>query len=540
MNIDEFVIKVALDPAGYQKGEAEVREAVVRLKVEVTKAAGEIEKKSADAAGGLSQITREALSLFGIFASAQGIKSFVQDLTVTDSALGRLAANLGATPKEFAAWGLASERMGGSAAATGQSIQGLYEKLWRMQKLGQEMPQEYWMLGAAGGVSLDRSKNIMEQIFDLSKAIQNIAGKEGRPSAYMWARSIGMDEGTVNAIIGYGEKLKRTIQEVQEKTADQKDIAAAAARQTAWEKLSQTLLDVGRKLTTNVSGGFVDAANAMDGFFSRYEKWLQKDQGQHGTGLAYGFFKWLYGKDTAVSPDAATIAASTVSVSSSSRSSMMATAIDELRNQGVPKANLKAAAAHLVGQAEAESGLNPRMTHDSGTGYGIYGARLGRRDAMLAWLRAHGYAADSAEGQMRYMAQEAMSGQYPGTRAALMGADAANFGADSYRITREFERPSFVNNRSANVAAAYRSYSDYGTAPMLPYVSSSFGGYGAGFASSLSTRQLPGGGAGSNDVHFNAPITVMTQATDAEGIARDLPDAFRRAGFAYSFNGGAH
>ena len=132
------------------------------------------------------------------------------------------------------------------------------------------------------------------------------------------------------------------------------------------------------------------------------------------------------------------------------RSTMMSWAMDELRAQGVPEANAKAAAAHLVGQAEMESGLNPSLSHDSGTGYGIYGARLDRRAHMLDWMTQNGYSPSSPEGQMRYMAREAMSGQYPRTRAVLMGANETGFIPDSRAITAEFERPAIINNRAAS------------------------------------------------------------------------------------------
>jgi hypothetical protein len=140
----------------------------------------------------------------------------------------------------------------------------------------------------------------------------------------------------------------------------------------------------------------------------------------------------------------------------------MRVAMDQLRKEGVPDANLKQAAAHLVGQATVESGINPQATHDpdpSGkpTGYGIYGARLPRRDAMLAWLKANNYAQDSLEGQMRYMAHEAMSGKYPKTKQILMSGDAG--GADTVRtLMNEFEGPRDRNqDRSGAVRQALES-----------------------------------------------------------------------------------
>lgn len=74
---------------------------------------------------------------------------------------------------------------------------------------------------------------------------------------------------------------------------------------------------------------------------------------------------------------------------------------------------------------------------------------------MLAWLGANNFAHDSAEGQMRYMAREAMSGAYPRTRRVLMGATPERLADDQWTITREFEAPAVTNDRSGAVARAY-------------------------------------------------------------------------------------
>lgn len=146
------------------------------------------------------------------------------------------------------------------------------------------------------------------------------------------------------------------------------------------------------------------------------------------------------------------------SAGAASRSAMMGYAMDQLRREGVPEQHLRAAAANLVGQADMESGLNPNLVHDQGTGFGIYGARLGRRSKMFAWLAAHGYARNSSEGQMRYMAHEAMTGGFRRTRAALMsgayGAGVTN------AITGEFESPAVINARHGAVSRAYSAGPD--------------------------------------------------------------------------------
>lgn len=138
---------------------------------------------------------------------------------------------------------------------------------------------------------------------------------------------------------------------------------------------------------------------------------------------------------------------------------MMAYAMDQLRREGAPEGKLREGAAHLVGQAQMESGLDPNKVHDGGTGYGIYGARdpkpgRGRRTDMLKWLEANGYARNSGEGQMRYMAKEAMSGTYPKTKRILMGGGSGDIEGDTNTITAEFENPAVVNRRSHAVQKA--------------------------------------------------------------------------------------
>ena len=208
---------------------------------------------------------------------------------------------------------------------------------------------------------------------------------------------------------------------------------------------------------------------------------------------------------------------------------MMAYAVDQLRKEGVPEPNLQAAAAHLVGQADMESGLNPRQSHDGGTGYGIYGARLDRRAAMFAWLRKNNYALDSAEGQMRYMAHEAMSGRYPTTRRILMGANKGSMRADSQAITHEFEGPKVDNYRAGAVEKAYTTPGSGGSIS-TPRVKPS-----PSVTNSSSTRTS--NNSSSTETHIGS-ITVQTQATDAAGIARELPKAIERSSFASQANSG--
>jgi hypothetical protein len=134
---------------------------------------------------------------------------------------------------------------------------------------------------------------------------------------------------------------------------------------------------------------------------------------------------------------------------------------DELIKQGVPKENARAGAAALAGQVVQESTINPRAVHDGGTGYGIYGARLDRRDKMFDWLSRNGYPRDSLEGQARYMVNEALT-DYPRTAQAIRAANGGNLSDVTRVVMEDFERPragpgAGLPNRVQAAGAAYRT-----------------------------------------------------------------------------------
>ena len=208
---------------------------------------------------------------------------------------------------------------------------------------------------------------------------------------------------------------------------------------------------------------------------------------------------------------------------------MMGYAMDQLRKEGVPEANLRAAAAHLVGQADMESGLNPNKSHDGGTGYGIYGARLTRRSAMFAWLKEHGYAMNSAEGQMREMAHRAMSGQYKQTKRILMNATAEGLGPGSRVITHEFESPKVDNDRSGAVVKAYRTNPGSGSPqdagkPNWFNPSNLAKGAAGAIRTDYNYHHNPVNNTSHTQTHIGS-INVHTQATNGHGIASTIRES---------------
>lgn len=207
----------------------------------------------------------------------------------------------------------------------------------------------------------------------------------------------------------------------------------------------------------------------------------------------------------------------------------MTFAMDQVRKEGVPEANLKYAAAALVGNAIGESNLIPTMRHDGGKGYGIYGAGGVRWTRMAQWLTANGYAQDSLEGQMRYMAHEAMTSYGP-TKSALMGATASNVGHATVVTRQDFERPSIPRDpaRLAGAAAALKAI-DESTSPYGSVIGLRAAQQAAQGAKTGAKTDQEKATSNDNSRHsWIGTINVRTQATDAHQIADRIGDEVNR------------
>jgi hypothetical protein len=78
---------------------------------------------------------------------------------------------------------------------------------------------------------------------------------------------------------------------------------------------------------------------------------------------------------------------------------------------------------------------------------------------MLAWLKNNSYARDSLIGQVRYQAIE--SAKRGGAAwAALKNATAGNLGPGGRTYEAGFEAPARINNRNAQIGAAWRAHRD--------------------------------------------------------------------------------
>lgn len=248
--IDALLVTLGLDATGFKKGQAETDEALKKTKENAVKHGKEIEAKAKAATEGFRQMKNQVLSLVGAFVTVGGIKSFVERITASDAAAGRLAQTLTMSTEALTAWGGLAEKLGGNAGDIESAFRLINDTFQRMRR-GEADPGQVQALGMLLGDSgLEQFVSTATTIEEKMKMIQRaVAGFADQPQAMSLMQKAGFSEATVNVLRemgGNAEQLLRTQIELNSVTAKQAESAKKLA--AAWKDVAGAIESAGREL----------------------------------------------------------------------------------------------------------------------------------------------------------------------------------------------------------------------------------------------------------------------------------------------------
>lgn len=492
--IDELIVSLSLDPSKFTKGQQEAMKSLRKMQ-EQTDQHG---KKGAAAANvieaAFAQLQRRLLGITALFMGGLGIAHTTQEFAhllnqvrEMGTAFNYLGQRLSIPAPMLSKWEAIGARLGAPTGEMSASMARIKQTITQARITGSygSLLQVYQALG----ITPDMLLNDPEQALRLMSKRQEQYKDKAYYSYLMGQTGLGpsmqsavlLGQARLDSLMKWGDTVKMTKEETK----------AAAELTDAFGRLTATMEKLGAIIVDKLEKPLKDALDMISSWFDSFihdkrppvppgmvrtgRGFVPAPAGSPSSGSSGGFWGWLTSPTTAGQhrsatgrmwnvPGSGSAARSSGTAAPGSQSMIYsgdkyarakAAAADQLRKEGVPEANINAASSLLVGQAEAESNLNPNMSHDSGTGYGVYGARLGRRDRMLVWLKANGYTPNSLEGQMKYMAHEAMT-KYPGARNALMAATPENMMSGTSVLTSQFESPA-VDNSATRYGYARRA-----------------------------------------------------------------------------------
>jgi hypothetical protein len=571
--IDSLIVALTLDPAGFNKGRKETGDGFKKTRDEAASTGKELEIYGKRASTFFSSLRNEAVGLFLAFQGASSVTDFIKNMLVGDAATGRLAHNIGMATSELSAWQLAVKATGGTVEDANGALEAMANAY-----------QSYQLTGTTGmdadlrglGVSLADLKNGPAQaLLKMAEAGE----KMDKTEFFARLKRVGIPDSVINTL----EKGRAATEKlVAEK---RRDGAATDADAEAAQKFQERLAELEAKITGMVRPSLYRLVTVLLDFLDGVEKGTVELPSLNTALLVVAGTAALLG-----SPFIAAGAAIVLLISH----------LDDLKKayahvvfathgwiggrdlyQSMVNAGVKnnddidriidgehAAAGGGGGYSDSfkrSMGAPSQAALDRiapGRGGGGSGYAAGNAGSIQAALMRAGFSAEQARGIWAGMTAEGGSlgmaengafgiGQWRGGRQkALFGKYGRNPSADQQLafLISELKGGDPGGRGVMNSSSAEDALSNYIGGDNWGFMRPGAGrggdmrrGMAALGGGGLSRPRAPVAGGGSRTTTTTATvgtIIINTKATDADGIARELPGAIQRRGLTTQANRG--
>lgn len=522
--VDEFVVLFGLDPSGHTRGSKEVRRNTKLTRDEALSGAKDMEAAGKRAAMFFSQIKTQAVGALLAFAGATGLKNLADQLVSTSANVGRLSTLVGTSTEELSAWQGALGKVGGKAADADAAIRAMSAAF-----------QSYKLTGSTGidadlmglGVTVGDLESPTRALVKMAEAAERMTAPEF--TARM--QRIGIPESMIVLLQRGRAETERLVAE-QERlyVVTERDTQAAQRFEAAWSTLKSTiwgavqgpltsllewltqtdksldttghslfrLRDQSDKTGKKVGWLATQAADASSGYqnFAKKVIYLQERLTALATYVGGGFkAAWNWVADLGIFNFRSTVEAAPPPAGSNQGAATGNEVVDFFRRKGWSNEQARGIAAGI----KAENGaLDPTAKNPTSSAYGL-GQWLTPRQKDFRRVMGKPVQGSSAREQMEFIDWELRNTEAKAGRriAATRTAHDA-----LYSYVHDNMRPG--PGAPGDMVRGMRALGI--KPPMRP-------------SSPMAAPSAPAQGTSIG------VINVYTAATDAAGIARDLPAA---------------
>lgn len=267
--IDSLVIELGLDPKKFLGGQKQIQQAFKQMLEDARRGGNETEKRGRELGDNIANLKRQALGLVSLFLGGKGVKEFFGYVTNLDAATGRFAKTLDISAQELSAWQAAIKSVGGSAESAGQAIGGLTTDVQR------------FLLGAGAGgfvqlfnaldISLTKVngklKTADELLIEVAGSQKLLAqGSAARQAAFLGLFP-GMNQDMINLLLLGPEELQKRLAQGRRTAPTDNDVKVAQEYQKAAADLDRAATNLGRAFTVLVSSPAITAMEAFSNLF---------------------------------------------------------------------------------------------------------------------------------------------------------------------------------------------------------------------------------------------------------------------------------
>ena len=481
--IDSLLIELGLDTSKFDANQKKSIEQLRKMDEQAQKTGKNIQKSANDIGDGFN-FAKDALMAFGSILTLNSMKNFMVDTTKANIALGNTSNLLAMSASELKAWGQMAELVGGNLGSITDTFKNLQANLAEVKMGGGDKFLEYvaYIQQATGK---DLGFNLEKGTFDvykLSDALADLKGKVTSGQYLQFTQAIGITPESL-VLLEKGSDYLHANETEFTKLTEAMDANAKKAEMLneQWVKVKNTLESIKQTVYGKIVDFLLKPSSPEDqAAWDRYDA-IRKEQEQ---------------KKSATGGQ--------ISGTNKEKTKQL---MDYFQSQGWTKEQ----AAGIVGNLQQESSLNPTITNTS---------RLGVHRGIAQW---------EPKRQADFKSWAGFDITDP--RADLMKqAEFVNYELQKGKyiaVGNALKKMTDYQSSSNLVSHKYEIAGDASDFKRIGYSAAAYGETNA-MIGARNTAPISSSG---NKTEVNTNVTigaVNTQATDADGIARDMGKALQQ------------
>ena len=196
----------------------------------------------------LGKVAKGAAALFTLVTGSNALDKLIRETTEANVQLDNLSRNIGMSRNQLQAWGSMAEMAGGQADAMRGSLAGLSMSITRLTTMGDTSMVPFFNAFGVALLNADgKARNLDSIMLDLADRFS----KMDRVQAYNLAKSMGLDDGTINTLLlGRAEMEKMLALQDRLYRSGEKEIAVSreltrsrAYLNQQWDALKNMIAD---------------------------------------------------------------------------------------------------------------------------------------------------------------------------------------------------------------------------------------------------------------------------------------------------------
>lgn len=236
--IDSLLVTLGLDTKGFQKGSKDADTAFKKTKQNAQKTGKDIEQAGKQGAEFFNQLRKSAIQFFSVLTVGRGLADFTRTVIGTGAQLDRMATRVGESASQLSRWQGAVRQSGGTAEGFLATVQGISAQMTQLQLTGDApMVMLLQKLGVGAVDASGKAKPILQLIRDIGDAME---GKQWADAdKFNQLLSAGFDEGTINLLMRGRQEREKLLAAQKEYT--NADARAAREAEEKWELVKQNI-----------------------------------------------------------------------------------------------------------------------------------------------------------------------------------------------------------------------------------------------------------------------------------------------------------